>query len=372
VIDALPLTVNGKLDTRALPAPEYQRGDRYCAPTTPTEEIVAGIYAQILGLERVGVDDSFFDLGGDSLSAMRLIAAINTSLDANLAVRTLFQAPSVRSLSQQLDQGAGEVELVPVEFLKEGAGRPLFCIHPAGGLVWPYYALGDYLDCPIIGIQQTPQNGEAEPESIREMAVTYADRIQGVDPTGPYNLLGWSFGGIVAHEIAIELQRRGCVIANLVLLDALLITDSSVDLPNLGEQDVLEEVLRLCHIETPDQDAPLTFERAEELLRERGIVEFARYKQLVDFGVQNINRNQALSQVHEPGVFDGDITLFSAMEDKGDQGSCPTQSWRPYVTGDINSYPVECAHLDMLTAESLVQYGQHMKALMETEPARID
>ncbi|WP_082994496.1 non-ribosomal peptide synthetase [Mycobacterium sp. 1245801.1] len=372
VIDALPLTVNGKLDTRALPAPEYQRGDRYCAPTTPTEEIMAGIYAQILGLERVGVDDSFFDLGGDSLSAMRLIAAINTSLDANLAVRTLFQAPSVRSLSQQLDQDAGEVELVPVEFLKEGAGRPMFCIHPAGGLVWPYYALGDYLDCPIIGIQQTPQNGEAEPESIREMAVTYADRIQGVDPTGPYNLLGWSFGGIVAHEIAIELQRRGCVIANLVLLDALLITDSSVDLPNLAEQDVLEEVLRLCHIEMPDQDEPLTFERAEGLLRERGIVEFARYKQLVDFGVQNINRNQALAQVHEPGVFDGDITLFSAMEDKGDQGSCPTQSWRPYVTGDISSYPVECAHLDMLTAESLVQYGQHIKALIETEPACID
>ena len=102
VVEALPLTVNGKLDKRALPAPEYQDADHYRAPANAVEEILAGIYAQVLGLERVGVDDSFFDLGGDSLSAMRVIAAINTTLDIQLAVRTLFYAPSVRSLSQQL------------------------------------------------------------------------------------------------------------------------------------------------------------------------------------------------------------------------------------------------------------------------------
>jgi amino acid adenylation domain-containing protein/thioester reductase-like protein len=106
VLAALPLTVNGKLDTRALPAPEYTEGDGYRAPTTPVEEILAGIYAEVLGVERVGVDDSFFDLGGDSLSAMRLVAAIETRLDTGLSVPTVFEAPSVRSLSQQLGRRA--------------------------------------------------------------------------------------------------------------------------------------------------------------------------------------------------------------------------------------------------------------------------
>src|SRR6185503_11738399 len=105
VLEALPLTVNGKLDTRALPAPEYTAGE-YRAPATPTEEILAGIYAQILGLERVGVDESFFDLGGDSLSAMRLIAAVNTALDADLSVRTVFDAPTVARLAPRIGVGS--------------------------------------------------------------------------------------------------------------------------------------------------------------------------------------------------------------------------------------------------------------------------
>ena len=97
------MTVNGKLDRRALPAPEYQSAERYRAPSNAIEEVIAGIFAQVLGVERVGVDDSFFDLGGDSISAMRVIAAINTGLDAQLAVRTLFESPTVSGLSQHLD-----------------------------------------------------------------------------------------------------------------------------------------------------------------------------------------------------------------------------------------------------------------------------
>ncbi|MFA4082267.1 amino acid adenylation domain-containing protein [Mycobacteroides salmoniphilum] len=112
-IDALPLTVNGKLDTRALPEPQYQE-TQYRAPSNAVEETLAGLYADVLGLERVGVDDSFFDLGGDSLSAMRLIAAINKSMNTHLTVRALFDAPTVSSLSGQLDKHASDPRYVAV------------------------------------------------------------------------------------------------------------------------------------------------------------------------------------------------------------------------------------------------------------------
>ncbi len=115
VLDALPLTVNGKLDTRALPAPEFQNAD-YRAPASPVEEILAGVFADVLGLDRVGVDDSFFDLGGDSLLAMRVIAAIETTLNADLSVRTVFEAPTVTQLAQRVSGDRGRRQpLVAVE-----------------------------------------------------------------------------------------------------------------------------------------------------------------------------------------------------------------------------------------------------------------
>jgi amino acid adenylation domain-containing protein/non-ribosomal peptide synthase protein (TIGR01720 family) len=116
VLEALPLTVNNKLDTRALPAPEFADTDRYRAPSTAVEELLVGIYAQVLDVERVGVDDSFFDLGGDSLSAMRLVAAVNNGLDGDLSVRTVFEAPTVAQLAPRIGADAGRLEpLTPVE-----------------------------------------------------------------------------------------------------------------------------------------------------------------------------------------------------------------------------------------------------------------
>ena len=123
VIDALPLTVNGKLDRRALPTPEYQHNEGYRAPATAAEEILAGIYARVLGVDRVGVDDSFFDLGGDSLSAMRLIAAVNTALDTGLSVRTLFEAPTVAQLAPRI--GGDGVRLAPLVAQDRPAAIPL-------------------------------------------------------------------------------------------------------------------------------------------------------------------------------------------------------------------------------------------------------
>ncbi|OBA66331.1 non-ribosomal peptide synthetase [Mycolicibacterium elephantis] len=123
VLDALPLTVNGKLDKRALPAPEFSDAGQYRAPTDPTEEILAGIFAEVLGLERVGVDDSFFDLGGDSLLAMRLVAAINKTMNTGLVVRAVFEAPTVAQLAQRL--GGDDDQLEPLVAGERPAAIPL-------------------------------------------------------------------------------------------------------------------------------------------------------------------------------------------------------------------------------------------------------
>jgi thioesterase domain-containing protein/acyl carrier protein len=377
VLEALPLTVNGKLDRRALPAPEYTDVDRYRAPSTPTEEILAGIYAQILGLERVGVDDSFFDLGGDSLSAMRLIAAVNTSLDTGLAVRTIFDTPSVRGLAHQVGRTDNAAEVIPVEILKTGSGIPWCCIHDGFGLSWAYRALGNYLDCPIIGINQISHGDEVEAASIRDMAANYADRLQALQPEGPYKLLGWSFGGVVAHALAVELRRRGCEIQHLVLLDPTVIANRVISLnPAWGQSHVLKHILRANHIEIPKRWMRLTYREAEELLPQQGSLEFALPpNQLLDFMAQSLNVNWLFLLEHKPDVFDGDVVIFSAGRRKKvprirlrHPGALARmafryqqRSWQPYVLGNVTEHLVECTHYEMLATASLNQYAEHIE-----------
>jgi thioesterase domain-containing protein len=292
---------------------------------------------------------------------MRVIAAVNTTLDARLAVRTLFEAPSVRNLSQRLGIHGGSEEVVPVEVLQDGSGVPIFCIHDGEGLSWSYRALGKYLDCPIIGINQIPQSDEAEPTSIRSMAASYADRLQAIYPDGPYKLLGWSLGGVVAHELAIELRRRGCLVQSLVLLDAALGAHTPRS-QAIDESQILDRFLRSNHIDIPVQSEPLTYRQAEQLIQQRGAVKFALPpRQLLKFMVQSVNANQLYLLEHVPGVFDGDMVIFSAARSGNETDSSQLQSWRPYVAGDITVYSVDCAHHEMLTTGSLSMYGQQLK-----------
>jgi thioesterase domain-containing protein/acyl carrier protein len=387
----LPLTPNGKLDTRALPAPDYTDTDHYRAPSTPTEEILASIYARVLGLERVSVDDSFFDLGGDSLSAMRLIAAINTALDTHLTVRTFFLAPSVRTLSQQLGRPDSDLEVVPVEVLQEGTGVPLCCVHGGFGISWTYRSLAKYLDCPIIGISQIPQDGEAEPTSVRSIAANYADRLQAIYPDGPYNLLGWSIGGLIAHELAIELQRRGCEVQRLVLLDSVLVTSKLVARyiarrANLAESTILEYILRGNGIDSPTGPNPLTYQQADEIIHQQDKVKATLPpRQLLDFMVKCLDANTLYMVEHVPAVFNGDMVMFTAKrftrlgsQRRGWLARMATRplarmatqsrlkSWRPYVTGNIKGYKVDCVHYEMLSSRSLRLYGPQLKLLLET------
>jgi thioesterase domain-containing protein len=299
---------------------------------------------------------------------MRVVAAINTALDSHLAVRTVFYAPSVRSLSEQLGRHDSAVEVVPVEVFKEGTGVPLCCIHDGLGLSWPYRALGSYLDCPIIGINQIPQNGEAEPGSIRSMAASYADRLQAVYPAGPYRLLGWSLGGVVAHELAIELQRRGSVVESLVLLDDAFSANRVIASNQASdESQILEHILRINRIDIPEHSGPLTYPQATELiLQQLEVVEFALPpQQLLEFIVNRVTANQLYLQEHVPDVFDGDMVIFSAARSINGNGSSHLQSWRPYVAGDITTYSVDCTHHEMLTTASLSTYSEQLKLSLE-------
>ncbi|GBG35928.1 hypothetical protein NJB14197_41400 [Mycobacterium montefiorense] len=390
VLEEFPLTSSGKIDSKALPTPLFA-ATPFAAPHGETEQLIAGIYAQVLGIERVGVEDSFFDLGGDSLSAMRVIATINAALDVHLAVRTMFYAPSVRSLTEQLSRQDNTSEVVGVEVFQEGTGAPLCCIHDGLGLSWPYRALGNYLDCPIIGINQIAQDGEPEAASIRIMAANYADRLQARYPDGPYKILGWSFGGVVAHELAVELQRRGCEVQSLVLLDPVFsahklmakMTANRAVAKNhtLDESQVLEHILRTNRIDIPERSEPLTYRQAAELAQQQGVMFGLPPQQLLAFMAQSVTANQLHLAEHEPGVFDGDMVIFSAARARSDNGDghrrrrgqrigrvarSQQRVWRPYVAGEIATYSVDSTHLEMLTADSLSEYGEQLKLFLET------
>jgi thioesterase domain-containing protein len=223
------------------------------------------------------------------------------------------------------------------------------------------------LDCPIIGISQTPHNGEAEPGSIRDLAKNYADRLQAVYPAGPYKLLGWSFGGVVAHELAIELRRRGCVVQRLILLDPARSANDTVRNQTPAESQIESHVLdrlRLIGMEIPEQSGPLTYRQAEELLHQQRevVAPVLPLRQLFDFVVQSHNANQLYLQEHVPDVFDGDVVIFSAGRSENDWDSSHVQSWRPYVAGDITAYSVDCTHNEMMG--SLSMYGEQLKLSM--------
>ncbi|MFE3321769.1 thioesterase domain-containing protein, partial [Nocardia sp. NPDC059195] len=355
VLDSLPLTVNGKLDKRALPTPDYV-GNReaYRAPSTPTEKTLASIYAQVLGLERVGVDDSFFDIGGNSLLAMRVVAAIHEAFHRDIAVRTLFQTPSVRALTAQLGKDTGS-EVSQAERLSEGAGAPLFCIHPGGGVSWPYRPLGDYLEIPVIGISQDLENDKSA--TVGEMAANYLDIIRKIQPDGPYRLLGWSFGGGVAHEIAAQLTRVGEKVSTLVLIDAFLaIDDAGAAADGETEMPILQNYLRINGLDSPGVE-PLTYEVVQKIAESAPMLKIPLPPEsMVDRVAENIAHNRRLQNTHAPGQYAGSAIIISARhaEKKQDLSAL----WQPFVAGEIVEYDVDCTHEEMLDPTPVASYAR--------------
>lgn len=238
VIDRVPLTVSGKLDQRALPSPRSPSA-AYRPPTSATEIAVAAAFADVLGASApVGLDDDFFDRGGHSLAAVRVTDLLRGRLGVAVPVAWLFTHPVVAALAQRIDTGdpagqpsldlaAGLDVLLPI---RPGTGPALFCIHPAVGLAWSYFALADGIDpaVPIYGLQAPQIAGGPSPTTIEQYARTYVERIRGAQPEGPYRVLGWSLGGVIAHAVVRQLIEDGQSVELLVLLDTWLGVEGDV------------------------------------------------------------------------------------------------------------------------------------------------
>ncbi|WP_437667767.1 amino acid adenylation domain-containing protein [Sorangium sp. So ce1182] len=225
---ALPLSPNGKVDHKALPAPDLTRTEKastFVAPRTPAEEALVAIWEDLLQTQPIGIQDDFFTLGGHSLLAVRLMAAIESRFGRRLPLAQLFSARTVAALAVELSIAGGKTESTLVPLVRTGARRPFFCVHPRGGTVLCYEPLARALgpDQPFYGLQaREMEPGDEEQQTIEAMAERYVAAIREVQPDGPYQLGGWSFGGLVAFEMARLLSAQGQEIAALVLLDTLV------------------------------------------------------------------------------------------------------------------------------------------------------
>jgi amino acid adenylation domain-containing protein len=220
-LDELPITSNGKVDRRALPEPQDAGSGAYAPPRTATEEALASLWAEALGVQRVGVHDDFFELGGHSLSAARLVARVRERLGRELSLGELFRGATVERVARVLD-GAESAPSPHLLRLRDGAGAPFFCVHAAGGMAVAYLRLARRLDDrPFYGVQARGlAPGESPGGSVEEMAARYLDAVRAVQPRGPYLLGGWSVGGTVAFEMARRLRAAGEEVALLALVDS--------------------------------------------------------------------------------------------------------------------------------------------------------
>ncbi|HTN72708.1 MAG TPA: amino acid adenylation domain-containing protein, partial [Methylomirabilota bacterium] len=235
---SLPLTPNGKVDHRALPGPDHARPESeevFVSSRTPVEVVLATIWTEVLGVKRVGIHDNFFDLGGHSLLGIRLISRLREEFQIDLPVRSLFEFPTIAGLGARIDAErksqilSNHRETEPRAFLvplqSKNSGRPIFLL-PGGIGGEPefivYARLVHYVGSgySFYGFKARSADGTKKAHvRVEEMAADYIKEMQALQPQGPYYLVGECIGGIVAYEIACQLEIQGQEVALLALMD---------------------------------------------------------------------------------------------------------------------------------------------------------
>ncbi|CAN3979390.1 Polyketide synthase modules and related proteins [Kitasatospora purpeofusca] len=370
LLDALPLTASGKVDLRALPAPDFTLLPGGRAPRTPREELLCGLFAEVLGVERVSIDDGFFDLGGHSLLAMKLLGRIRAALAdelgerADLGMRALFEAPTPAGLARRLEAAAdrgpdapgGSDALDVLLPLRTGGGKaPLFCVHPAAGISWVYSGLLRHLDPdrPVFGLQARGLRG-GSPDSVTGIAADYVREIRAVRPQGPYHLLGWSFGAVVAQEMAVQLRAAGQEVGLLALLDGLPAGPSTEEAP--ASDDPVETLAELL--------ASLGYDPADG----RGQAELtALLGEAAALLPDVFEHHRKLMAEHVPGHYRGAAVFVGATADK--PADWPYEAaWAPYLTGGVAAHRIDCAHGALTQPEPLARIAAVLAETLESDP----
>jgi amino acid adenylation domain-containing protein len=225
LVDAMPLTPNGKVDRKALAKrtlASTQDKNIYVPARTDIEKLLANIWVEYLGIKKVGVHDNFFELGGHSLIAVKVMARIEKETGKRLPLASLFESPTVEHLAQLFAPGKSITwdSLVPIK--PQGSKMPLYMVHGAGlnVLLFNTLAMNMSLDQPVYGLQAKGINGVDEPlDKIEDIAAHYIAAILHQNPSGPYALAGYSFGGIIAFEMARQLEALGKEVKMLAMFD---------------------------------------------------------------------------------------------------------------------------------------------------------
>ncbi|MGW4769103.1 amino acid adenylation domain-containing protein [Nocardia sp. NPDC004278] len=373
VLDTVPLTASGKLDRTRLPEPMLAVGE-FREPSSWLEGEVARAFGTVLGVDRVGADDDFYALGGNSLKSVQVVSELRKELDYEIPISWMLSDHCPADLAKRIESGMrsapavdrtddGFDVLLPIR--TGGERAPLFCIHPAVGLSWCYRTLDRYLadGRPIYGLQAPQIGGEIPgPTSIEEMAERYFDEIRAVQPHGPYHLLGWSLGGVIAHAIAVEMRAAGEQVELLALLDAEVdgVDESTLRAVTPGE--LIGNLGPVMGVDFVSPDA--TAEEAADLI-ERHLggslgIDAARIERLTDA----YNLAVRAAGAWRPAVLDSDMLYFAATcERRSDAAG--HEGWARVVRGQISVFDIDATHLAMTEPDAIAQIARILNARLD-------